>query len=267
MKISVIIPCFNDGQFINEAVDSVLSTNYPDIEIIIVNDGSTDDTTLKTLLQLEKTGIKVLSQTNNGLAKSRNRGIKECSGQYIIPLDADNKIKPDFIKKSIPVLSSGQWDIVYGKPVFFGENAQKRMFSPREFDGNLLFYDNYIDACTIFRKSVWEKTGGYDENMPVQGNEDWEFWLNCFLKGFKFKFIDEEIFEYRIRNNSMIAHVTLAMADLNHNYIIIKHKTELLNKLSEERVYRLFYENDQKNYFRTTLKYLLKSVKSLLGIR
>ena len=65
----------------------------------------------------------------------------------------------------------------------------------------------------------------------------------------------------------MIAHVTSAMADLNHNYIIIKYKTELLSKLSEERVYRLFYENDQKNYFRTTLKYFLKSVKSLLGIR
>jgi glycosyltransferase involved in cell wall biosynthesis len=264
VKLSIIIPCFNDGQYLKEAVDSVLAYNDHPVEIIIVNDGSTDEPTLAMLNQFESKNIKVLSHSNKGLAFTRNRGIREAKGTYILPLDADNKIRPDYIKKAIHLLDSGSSDIVYAKPFFFGEDIPERKYIARKFDGNELLNYNYIDACAIYRKTVWEGTGGYDEKMPFQGHEDWEFWLNSFIAGFRFEYIDEELFEYRINSNSMIANVSSEKNEKNKDYIILKHKAYILDKIHEGICYKEFYENDQVNYLRTSLKYFVKFFKNLI---
>jgi glycosyltransferase involved in cell wall biosynthesis len=172
MKISIVIPCYNDGLYLTEAVNSVIPYAGETAEVIIVNDGSTDRDTLNILDQYANQGIKVLSQSNTGLAHARNQGIKSACGDYILPLDADNKIKAGYIEKSIKLLDTGNCDIVYAKPSFIGEDISERKFTTHKFEGNRLLAYNYIDACAVYRKSLWKEIGGYDEKMPFQGNED-----------------------------------------------------------------------------------------------
>ncbi len=261
MKLSVIIPCYNDGAYLTDAVESVLACMHLGLELIIVDDGSTDDFTLELLQTYRQKGLKVLSHSNRGLAYSRNAGIRQAIGEYILPLDADNKIREDYLKKSVALLESGVCDIVYAKPTFFGENIAERRFETHEFDGDKLFVVNYIDACAVYRRSVWEQVGGYDEIMPYQGNEDWEFWLHCHIKGLTFKFINDELFDYRIRTLSMISEVSVENTKAVKNYMIIKHIDHYREHIKKLNDFRLFYKNDQRSYARTALKYLVKAFK------
>lgn len=123
--ISVIIPCFNHGKYINEAIESLLldENNYS-TEIIIVDDGSTDLNTIQELEILRNKGFTVIKQVNGGPAKARNTGIAIAKGKYILPIDADNKIKIDYINKSIPFLETNHYDIVYAKPIFWNEKKK-----------------------------------------------------------------------------------------------------------------------------------------------
>ncbi|MBB6235489.1 glycosyltransferase involved in cell wall biosynthesis [Pedobacter sp. AK013] len=263
MILSVVIPCYNHGEFVQDAIDSVLTYQEKSIEIIIVDDGSTDLATINKIDELKKAGHHVIQHKNSGLAFSRNAGILAARGKYILPLDADNKIKSDYIRKGIKLLDQGICDIVYAKPSFFGEDIPERKFLPYEFLGHRLFANNYIDACAIFRKSVWIDTGGYDEKMPFQGQEDWEFWLNSYTKGFKFKFVDEELFEYRIDKNSMITQIVSKKLEANQNYVLTKYKDEIFNYIEQNYCIQQFYENDQKNYLRSSIKYFAKYFKTI----
>jgi glycosyltransferase involved in cell wall biosynthesis len=257
MKVSVIIPCYNDGKFLQNAVSSVLNIKSPGIELIIVNDGSSDPETLQILTNYINKDIKVLSHENHGVSYSRNRGIREAKGEYILPLDADNVIKLRYIEQGIKYLDSGQFDIVYARPYFLGENLPERKFDTHGFTGQKLFWDNYIDTCALYRKSVWESVGGYDDKMPCQGQEDWEFWVNCYLSGFRFKYIDEELFGYTIRTGSLVGELSENERTLCHDYIVKKHAVAMLSSLKP--IYDT-YQKQQRNYLKTSLKYLVKPI-------
>ena len=260
--ISIIIPCYNHGHFIQDAIDSVLELKRDDYELIIVNDGSTDEYTIKKLKELELEGYNVISHQNKGLGATRNVGIAKASGKYILPLDADNKITPAYLEKAIPILESGEFDIVYGKPILFGQVSAGRTFTTKPFDLEELLVGNYIDACAIYRKDVWEKNGGYDTKMPIQGNEDWEFWLNAVSNSFKFYFINEPLCYYRIVENSMmISSLQLDSYAKNYQYLFKKHPNLYLDKFLEYYGYKRVKKFEEANPFRTCLKYLLKSLK------
>lgn len=266
-KLSIIIPCFNDGFFLSEAITSIPNNTPFDIETIIVNDGSTDQNTLTILKEYDGRGVTVISQANKGLGNARNAGIKAAKGEYILPLDADNKIKPEYLNKTIELLDANVCDIVYAKPCFFGENIEDRLFTTHDFNQATLFTGNYIDACAVFRKSVWEKVGGYDEKMPFQGNEDWEFWINCAKNNFKFKFLNEELYYYRVVQNSMIGNLKAEQLESNYNYIFKKYKQEIIDQIYKGVAYQQIVEKDQKNYLRTSLKYFVKAVLKLFSIK
>ncbi|MCG9879666.1 MAG: glycosyltransferase family 2 protein [Bacteroidia bacterium] len=201
--VSIIIPCYNHGAFLREALASIPKFSMGGVEVIIVNDGSTDSHTKQVLLELEREGYKVHHQENQGLGKTRNNGIKLASGKYILPLDADNKLTPAYFEKGIELLeSNSQISVVYGDPILFGD--QEGLAPVRDFNLQQLITGNYIDACAIYRKSAWEMVGGYDENMPFMGVEDWEFWLNLSFNGHKFLHLAEPSFYYRVANQSMI---------------------------------------------------------------
>ena len=112
-RISVIIPCYNHGAYLDEAVDSVLAQNYGEVEIIIVNDGSTDTFTDQLLRSYDRPGCQVIHTPNGGLPSARNTGIKSSSGEYICCLDADDKYHPDYFGKAAQVFDSDE-DHVYG---------------------------------------------------------------------------------------------------------------------------------------------------------
>ncbi len=267
VKVSVIIPCYNDGHYLNDSVGSVLNSTCKDVEIIIVDDGSTNPDTLQVLEMYRQQGIRVISHPNGGLGYARNQGIKASAGQYILPLDADNKVTADFIQMAANLLDHSADDIVYSKPFFFGEDIPERKFTTYHLQFDELLRMNYIDACAVYRRTVWEQVGGYDEQMPFQGNEDWEFWVSSYLKGFHFKFIEEELFGYRIHTGSMIAGTNAAKLEANQNYILLKHKQALFEHIRDGIKYRSFYDNDQRNYLRTSVKYFAKTLKKIARLK
>ncbi|MFY8024167.1 MAG: glycosyltransferase family 2 protein [Sediminibacterium sp.] len=243
--VSIVIPCYNHGEYLQEALDSINidNINYP-VEIIIVDDGSSDHATIQKLDSLKQLNYTIIHQENGGPGKARNTGINIAVGKFILPLDADNKIKPNYINKAVPILEKNQADIVYAVPEFFGDTSnKKRQFKVRPFDDLGLVTGNCADACAIFRKEVWIKNGGYDEAMPYFGFEDWEFWINASKNNFTFHFIKEKLFFYRIDNNSMISQFNNAERNvLMHRYLAKKHADFFLEKLVKitylrERIY------------------------------
>jgi glycosyltransferase involved in cell wall biosynthesis len=200
--VSIVVPCFNDGRFLGDAIESAEANLSGNCEIIIVNDGSTDARTLELLKTIESRGHQVIHQENRGLGFSRNVGIGAARGTYILPLDADNRIRPAYIDRGIEILGrESAIDVVYGDAEYFGEKSG-RWFVP-DFSLSQMLTFNFIDACAVIRKSAWERCGGYDENMPVQGYEDWDFWLRVALTGGQFYHLQEVLFDYHVRSGSM----------------------------------------------------------------
>lgn len=202
-KVSVVIPCFNHGEFLMDAVRSVTDLNRADVELIIVDDGSTDERTRAEMAVLEQQGLHVVRQVNRGLAAARNAGVSASQGSCILPLDADNRLRSAYIERGIEILD-GNPDIgvVYGDAEYVGLRDGRWDVGP--FDPVRLLKNNYIDACAIYRRSVWEQNGGYDGSMPVQGLEDWDFWVGALEHGWQFAYVPEILFEYRVANESMI---------------------------------------------------------------
>jgi glycosyltransferase involved in cell wall biosynthesis len=258
--VSIVIPCYNHGEYLQEALDSINidNINYP-VEIIIVDDGSSDHATIQKLESLKQLNYTIIHQENGGPGKARNTGINIAVGKFILPLDADNKIKPNYINKAVPILEKNQADIVYAVPEFFGDTSnKKRQFKVRPFDDLGLVTGNCADACAIFRKEVWIKNGGYDEAMPYFGFEDWEFWINASKNNFTFHFIKEKLFFYRIDNNSMISQFNNAERTvLMHRYLAKKHADFFLEKLVKITYIRERYYYDLLRFPITPIIYLL----------
>jgi len=205
LKVSVIIPCFNHGEFLPEAVTSVTaSTKRDDVEIIVVDDGSTDERTRAETDKLVARGINVIRQGNRGLAAARNAGIAAAKAEYIFPLDADDHIRPGCLDHGIRILDADpKVGVVYGDGEYFGIRTGRWRIGP--FDRHRLLLGNYIACCAVYRRCIWEQNRGYDGTMPVQGFEDWDFWLGALEHGWEFTYVPEVLFEYRVANGSMIA--------------------------------------------------------------
>lgn len=199
--VSVVIPCFNHGKYLPEAVESARSQSLHDLEIIIINDGSTDPETLEILTEYARQGLDVLHTENQGLAAARNHGIRHARGKYILPLDADDRIAPRYLESAIRVLDDDPAvGIVYGLVEFFGER-QGAWLQP-DFSLPHLLYENMIVAAAVFRKADWERVGGYRESMR-HGWEDWDFWLSLVGSSCSVVRISEVVLYYRIRSDSM----------------------------------------------------------------
>lgn len=198
IRVSVIIPCFNDGEFIKEAIASVEACPDPIYEIIVVNDGSKDAFTLNVLSDLRSKGYKVIDQQNRGPSAARNTGIRAAQGEYILPVDSDCRIRPTYINRGIEILDRyPDVAVVYANVEFFGEETGVREVP--DLNLSWLVNHNYIDNCAVFRKSVWKECGHYDEKMPFFGFEDWDLWLSIAKRKHKFYHVQEVLFEYRVR--------------------------------------------------------------------
>jgi len=203
VKVSIIIPCYNQGIYLDEAVDSVLSQTFQDFEIIIVNDGSTDEFTNKLLNNYVRPKTKVIHTTNQGLAMARNNGIAASCGEYILPLDADDKIGTTYLEEAVKILDADtSLGIVYCEAEFFGEKNGKWELAP--FNLPDFLNENQIFCSAFFRRKDYHKTLGYDKNM-FWGLEDWDFWLTLLQLDVKVYRISQILFYYRIKNQSMIS--------------------------------------------------------------
>ncbi|MDO1501087.1 glycosyltransferase family A protein [Winogradskyella maritima] len=221
-KISVVIPCYNMGHYIGETLDSVLnySTKY-DIEVLIINDGSDDGTTEALLKKLDNPIIRVIHQENKGLSNARNTGINLAQSEFIILLDADNKISEGYFNKGLSILKNNEnIGLVFGNVQYFGDDDHYH--KPGEFSIVRLLRKNYIDACILLRKSAFNSVGGYDENMLI-GFEDWDLNIRIFFKGWKIYYVDELCFHYRIKKVSMLTKANEKRQEII-NYMFSKPK-------------------------------------------
>lgn len=204
VDMSVIIPCFDDGQFLIEAIASFERVAPKNCELIVVNDGSTQPRTLEILKTLRDAGYFILEQVNQGLSVARNAGIRLASGRYVLPLDADNRLRAGFVEAAIEILdSSPEVGIVYGYRRFFG--MKTGLDEVAEFDLEKILTFNYIDAGAVFRKQVWADCGGYDQSMSPL--EDWDLWISAAEKGWRFHRLPQVTFEYRVRPESLLSMV------------------------------------------------------------
>ncbi len=245
-KISVIIPCFNYGRFIEEAVHSVLAQSFKDYEIIIVDDGSTDSHTLEILNKIENEHpeIIIIHQPNGHLSNARNNGIKASRGEFYLPLDADDTIEPTILEKCYDLISQEpELGFVYPYVHFFGN--EEYVWENQEFNFYDLLWANHPTLSALIRKKAWEEIGGYDEAMK-DGYEDWEFWIRMGKHGWFGKLWREPLFNYRQHGVSMLKETELKH-DLIVRYIRNKHK-DLYEKESLEQIKHIWKSYDYSSF-------------------
>ena len=227
-KVSVIIPCYNQGHYIDEAVESVLNQTFQDFEIIIVNDGSTDPFTIEKLQNYSHPKICILHTENQGLAAARNHGIQSSSGEYILPLDSDDKIYQEYLEMAIHILDTyPNIGIVYCNAEFFGDQTGR--WELPTFSLETILAGNVIFCSAFFRRQDYDKTIGYNPNMQY-GWEDWDFWISLLELGYKVYKIPTVQFYYRVRANSMVRQIDLEKERyllkrifLNHYQFYVEH--------------------------------------------
>lgn len=203
--VSIIIPCYNQAEYLGEAVESVVNQTYQNWEAIIVNDGSNDNTrevATGLINRYHNCKIFLYEKSNGGLASARNYGIRKSNGTLILPLDADDKIRPEMISKCVEVLKLYKnIYIAYTDVQQFG--SVSGLVEAADYDFKKLIYDNQLNYCSLYKREVFEAIGGYNEKMLYQGYEDWEFWISAGEKGFYAKRIPQPFFCYRVRQGSM----------------------------------------------------------------
>ncbi len=176
--VSVVIPCYKQAHFLKDAINSVKCQTFTAWEIIVVNDGSPDNTTETANLL----GVRCIEKKNGGLSSARNAGIKAAKGEFILPLDADDKIHPEFLEKTMTMMD--EVDVVGTWFKTFENSNREHQRYVTNVDSNYLRSQNPVTCCSLFRKSMWKDIGGYDEKMN-DGYEDWDFWLSAAEHGYK----------------------------------------------------------------------------------
>lgn len=200
--VSVIIPCFNMGNYVIESIDSALAQTYSDLEIIVVNDGSTDDLTNDVLENLDRPRTRVLHTENRGLPAARNLAIQHSEGRYICALDADDRLHPQFLEKTIAILDR-EPEIAFVSTWLEAFGTESWVWRQERCDFPALLAECTVLTASPFRKEIIDEVGGYDTKMPYQGEEDWDFWISLVERGYKGTIIPEALFYYRQRPDSM----------------------------------------------------------------
>lgn len=277
--VSIIVPCYNQAQYLPETLDSVLAQTYANWECIIVNDGSPDNTEEVSLNYCDRDKrFKYLNKENGGVASARNEGIKASTGEFILPLDADDMIGTLYIEKAIEHFKLfPETKLVYCKAELFGNIIGNWDLPNYEF--SRLLFDNIIFCSALFKKTDFDKTIGYDENLK-EGLEDWDFWLSLLVELDIVYILPDVHFYYRIRHQSRNASVTPDIDFELRRKIYENHKEKYKDyipdliwnncqlKNQQEYILRLENENNriQKSKAYRLGKFILKPLKYIQSI-
>ena len=196
-----IIPTYNYAQYLPEAIESALKQTVAPLQIIVVDDGSTDNTQ-EVLKNLQFPAplpcpLESYRKENGGLSAARNTGILAAKGEYILCLDADDTLDEHFLE-----FTEGIDDIVATKQQEFGQRSNVLDWKEHPVFKDFMPY-NQIPAGCLFKREIWEKVGGYDESMR-KGYEDWDFWYRAVRMGYTVTAVPYKLFNYRIHGDSMI---------------------------------------------------------------
>jgi len=200
--VSVLIPCYNQGEFVDEAVDSVLAQTYTNVEIIVVDDGSTDATTRERIAEYRRPKTRIVRAPHSGLAATRNRALAESTGAYVCALDADDRLDAAFLARTVAVLERDA-SIGFASAWLRAFGDETWEWKPERCDLATLLSENTVLTAALVRREALVAVGGYDAGMPVQGDEDWDLWLRLVERGYRGVIVPEVLFQYRRRKGSM----------------------------------------------------------------
>jgi glycosyltransferase involved in cell wall biosynthesis len=271
--VSIVVPCYNQAQYLDEALQSIFDQTYSDWECLIVNDGSPDNTEeVAQKWEAKDPRFSHFYNKNGGVSSARNLGIKAAKGEFILTLDADDKYEATFLEKALTVLiHNPEIGIVSSWARCFSANKQLQLYQTNaKSTADFLFYNGAnTGGSLLFRKACWEQAGGYDEK-PENGYEDWEFYLRVCASGWKVYVIEEVLFFYRQSSVSRSAGMN-RKHNATQKYIYIKNK-DIYCRHYEDLIDRFLTVSDLEkaeiNKFRNTIDYklgaaLLKPLRSV----
>lgn len=214
--VSIIIPCFNYGHYLGQAIESALRQTYRPIEVIVVDDGSTDDTARVAT----RYPINLISQTNQGLSASTNVGVRASRGEFFARLDADDVLCPTFVEKLAAALGANpSAAVAHSEAEYFGRRTGRVPFVP--FDLESLAQGALATCCALMRRSAWDVVGGLDPGIPLC--EDWDLWLAFAECGYTGVMLHEVLWGYRHHGRSMVHRTFRSWADMRREYRLIAH--------------------------------------------
>lgn len=223
--ITVVVPCWNYAKYLPECIESLVNQTYKVDEIIIVNDGSPDNTTEvanELIKKYPEHNIQLVVKENGGLSSARNAGIKIAKSRFISCLDADDKMTPGGIQTHLDLMEN---DLTIGQAALMEFGERHISYAPQGATLETILRGNTIFCNAMFSRKVWEAVGGYDESEVMRwGWEDYEFWIRCLEYGCRVQVSDFIALRYRAHANNMTKMTTHPHWDDLKKYIRDKHR-------------------------------------------
>ncbi len=214
--VTIVIANYDYARFLGEAIESALGQTWPALEVLVVDDGSTDD----SLAVAARYPVRVLTQANAGVAAARNRGAAEARGEYVVFLDADDVLERAFVERCFAALRRQPSHVAYAYTQMHKFGLENALFPSRPFDGQALFDGNYVPCTTLLRRGAFLAAGGFDPAWPA--HEDHELWARMFVRGFSGVFVPEPLLRYRFHGKSRNA-LTQQQRDDLHVRLVLQH--------------------------------------------
>jgi glycosyltransferase involved in cell wall biosynthesis len=195
-EVAIVIPCYRYAHLLPDAVASAVAQTWPNLRIVIVDDGSPDDTAqvAAALVARHPTRrIELLRQHNQGLSAARNAGVRATASPFVLPLDADDRLEPTAVERLLGALLAAGGDVATPLGRTFGD--EERPLVTRPVTRRRLAANNCLVYCSLYRRSLFDRIGGYGPLKP--GYEDWDFWLSALELGARFVHVPLELFRYR----------------------------------------------------------------------
>jgi glycosyltransferase involved in cell wall biosynthesis len=229
-KISMVLPTYNQAHYLSFALEGLYEQTFKDFELIVVNDGSTDNTFQILESYSQKMDIVVINQENRGLPEALNAGFSVAKGKYYSWTSSDNITLPTMLEVLNQALDSEpSVSVVYADWFFMDEYGDVFFqYKTLDYDRHLLLYHNYVHCCFLFRKECMDKVGGY--NPEYIYGEDWEFWIRV-SRYFRMKHIPQTLYKYRIQTKSMTTEIIEGTAKQRVNYIEFKARLRNQSKI------------------------------------
>ena len=243
--VSVVVPCYNHEKYVKETIESIVNQTYKNIELIVIDDGSKDNS-VKVIQELaDKYGFIFIHRENKGLCATLNEGIMLSKGKYLCTCASDDIYILNKIEKQVAFMEqNSDYAMSYGKIIEFDENTEIKIEikNPRSgFIFDSLLFGNFIPAVSqITRKEIFEDIGVFDENLYI---EDWDMWLRIAEK-YKIGFIDEYLAYYRIHETNISKNF----------YQIIQAEEKILRKYEKNKYFRKALNKRKASWFLRLLK-------------
>jgi len=211
-RVSVVLPTYNQAEYLPQALDSVLNQTWRDYELIVVNDGSTDDTPRILDEYQQRYGFAVIHQENQKLPRALNTGFRLARGQYLTWTSSDNVMLPHMLEVLVDALDChpqvglvyADWEIIDEHGTVIG--AAQTL----DFDRYLLMRTNYIRACFLYRRACQDAVGLYDPEYIHA--EDWEYWLRL-SRRFRMMRVPQVLYQYRMHSSSLTEAEVMTQTD------------------------------------------------------